>query len=340
MNSRIYEVFENKTMTSQTDSTIIWLTWEKQIRNRSMSTGIGAQLVEMIYPGRLNRYICCLLATLQVIMKEKPRVVVGQNPSVVLSLFLLLLRPLFRFIFVSDAHFGGIHPFNRKQWLQAVLDYINRKADLVIVTNNNHGRYVNKLGGRSYVCQDPLPQTRQVDPPTGIKLDKSLFLICAFAVDEPYMKVFKAMETLSRKGYHLYVSGNYAKVGLDPAQYPGVTLLGFVDAECYWSYLTHCSVVIDLTEWDDCLVCGAYEALAQGQPLVLSDTSALRDYFGQGATYTTHQPAAIAAAIEFADENRERLSEQAGYWREENWSYMTDNLKQLRKKILALSDRH
>jgi len=59
----------------------------------------------------------------------------------------------------------------------------------------------------------------------------------------------------------------------------------------------------------------------------------------QGATYTTHQPSAIAAAIEFAYENREHLSEQAGYWREENRAYMADNLKRLRKKILALSDR-
>ncbi len=330
---------KKRTMTSQNDNTFIWLTWEKQIRNHSMSKGIGAQLVEMIYPGRLNRYIRCLWATFGVIMKKQPQVVVGQNPSVVLNLFLLLLRPLFRFIFVSDAHFGGIHPFNRKQWLQSVLDYINRKADLVIVTNQNHGRYVNKLGGRSYVCQDPLPPARQVAPPTDIKLDKSLFLICAFAVDEPYMKVFESMETLSKKGYHLYVSGNYGKVGLDPAQYPGVTLLGYVDAEYYWSYLGHCSVVIDLTEWDDCLVCGAYEALGQGQPLVVSDTSALRGYFKEGAIYTSHQPSAIAAAVEFAYENREHLREQAGYWREKNLSYMADNLKRLRKKILALSDR-
>ncbi len=322
----------------QPESSTIWVTWERQIRNHSMSSGIGAELIELLYPGRMNRYCQSIWSTLRIIQKKRPRIIVGQNPSVILNLLLLFLRPFFGFTFISDAHFGGIHPFNGKKWLQWVLDTINRKADLVIVTNEGHRAYVTALGGTSFVCQDPLPQPLSAGQPDKL-VEKSVFLICTFAVDEPYQNVFDAMNLLSRKGYHLYVSGNYKKVGLDSNRYSGVTLLGYIDKELYWSYLGHCSVVVDLTKWEDCLVCGAYEALAQGQPLVLSDTSALRNYFMQGATYTTHQPSAIAAAIEFAYENREHLSEQAGYWREENRAYMADNLKRLRKKILALSDR-
>ena len=32
-----------------------------------------------------------------------------------------------------------------------------RASDLVIVTNERHARYVADLGGRTFVCPDPLP---------------------------------------------------------------------------------------------------------------------------------------------------------------------------------------
>ncbi len=315
---------------------IVWIAWQQQRRNRSMALGIGAEPVELDYAGgRLNRYCRALFATLRFLVSRKPAAVVVMNPAVPLNLLMLLLRPLMGFVMVSDAHFGGVHPVNNRDWLQKILNFINARADLVIVTNNNHARYVESLGGTAFICQDPLPDVPHLEPPTGMEMERAVFLVCDFAVDEPYEQVFAAFSTLRQQGFHLYVSGNYKKKDLDPGQFPGVTLLGYVDDRTYWRYMGNCAVIVDLTEWDDCLVCGAYEALALGQVLVLSDTPALRDYFGDGALYTTHEPATIAATIEKAHSAAERQRSRARQWRDTNALYMKENLRHLRKTILA-----
>ena len=66
-------------------------------------------------------------------------------------------------------------------------------------------------------------------------------------------------------------------------------------------------VVCDLTLKPDCLVCGAYEALAVGKPMVLSDNPPTRETFGTAAVLTGDDPEAIAAALRGAIADRERL---------------------------------
>jgi glycosyltransferase involved in cell wall biosynthesis len=56
-------------------------------------------------------------------------------------------------------------------------------------------------------------------------------------------------------------------------------------------------VVIDLTAMPDCLVCGAYEALAVGRPLLLTDIPAARTLFAQAACFTNNEKLNIAAAL-------------------------------------------
>jgi hypothetical protein len=44
--------------------------------------------------------------------------------------------------------------------------------------------------------------------------------------------------------------------------------------------------VIDLSTRERCLLCGAYEAVAAGKPMILSRTRTLMDYFTRGAVFT------------------------------------------------------
>ena len=71
--------------------------------------------------------------------------------------------------------------------------------------------------------------------------------------------------------------------------------------------LARATVICDLTLKPDCLVCGAYEALAVGKPMVLSDNPPTRDLFGPAAVVTGDAPEAIAAALRAASHDCERL---------------------------------
>jgi glycosyltransferase involved in cell wall biosynthesis len=86
-----------------------------------------------------------------------------------------------------------------------------------------------------------------------------------------------------------------------------VVLTNFVPEEEYVELLRSVDVIIDLTTREDCLVCGAYEAVAAGKPLIASDTKAMRTVFNKGVLYTKNTADDIAEKIGQAIQQRDIL---------------------------------
>ena len=294
----------------------IWITWEQQVRNRSMAAMLGADLHVILYRGgRMRRYIFCLLKTIATVLREKPNVVFAPNPSIVLNYLLLLARMVLRYTFVTDAHFGGIIACNGSYLLQKALDLCNKSADLVIVTNLAHANYVQSIGGKALICEDPLPDLTKYS--SGEETSgKIIFFICSFDVDEPHHVAFEAAKILAADGFKFYVSGDYTREGIEPAEYPEVTFLGFAPEHQFYERLFQADVVLDLTKYDNCLVCGAYEAMVAEKPLVTSDTVCLRKFFDQGTVFTEHKSSSIAEAVRTAYQERSRLKAEILTWKE------------------------
>ncbi len=317
---------------------VLWLDWDRHLRTRSLSRRLDAELVEICFGGgRLRRYARSMAATVRAIRERRPRIIIATNPSIVLGYFLLLLRTVHRFKLISDAHYLGVHALRAHRTLQPFLDYHNRNVDLVIVTNENHARQMDHLGAHAYVCPDPVPD---LVAPSGSLLpvpEQSVLLICSFDVDEPFLAAFEAFRELHQHGYSLYVSGNVRRGHIDVATFPWVTFLGYVDEDVYYHYLRSCSVVMDLTACEDCLVCGAYEAMALERPLILSETKALREYFGQACIMTANTPSAIADSVRAAYAQRSELATKAAEWGRQNHGYMRDRIDGLRARLRALA---
>lgn len=313
-----------------------WIDWGRHARTHSLVERLDLELLEVEVAGpRLARYIKSARETLRFLRKQRPLVVIVTNPSVVLCSLALLVRPFFRYRLFCDAHYFGVKASSGNALHQRALDYLNARVDLVIVTNGNHARYLNEIGGRTFVCQDPLPRIPPLPPTAAAIGEKSVFLICSFDTDEPYEAVFDAFRGLRDEGYVLYVSGNMRKSRVDLASYDWVRFLGFVPDDEYCRYLRLCDVVVDLTTNEDCLVCGAYEALSVGKPLVLSRTTAIADYFGSVAVLTDHDPAAIQASVRRAYAQRAEQSRLIWTWVAENEAYMQQKMADLKERINA-----
>src|SRR6185503_8838527 len=113
-----------------------WITWELQPRNRSMARELGVPLHELCFSGsRLARHLKSVVSTLRLLLRERPSVVFSSNPSLVLTYLLLVCRWLGAFRLTIDAHFGGVVAVTGNRFIQWVLDFANRQADTVIVTN-------------------------------------------------------------------------------------------------------------------------------------------------------------------------------------------------------------
>lgn len=318
----------------------IWLTWERQRRNRTLSAALDAELFELHYPlPRMWRWIKAVGDTLRILWRERPQVIFAQNPSLILALVVAWYGRMTGRITVIDAHNAGVFPFfERPRWrdrllrplLQRLVHHVMRTADLTIVSNPALQAYIEGVGGQAFALPDPLPQFVAPSSPMQQAAPRVLF-ICTWAADEPYAAVIAAAARID-PSIQILITGNSRgreQVHGEPLP-PNVQLTGFVPEAEFVRLLHEVDVVMDLTILEDCLVCGAYEAVAAETPLILSDTRALRSYFRKGVVFTANEAAAIAAAVETAVENKMELAAEIALLKQElqdSWQLQRQELE-------------
>lgn len=295
----------------------IWLTWETQRRNKPLADAFGAEYLRMDHSTKSApvRYSLCCVQTIGALISRSPKIVFAQYPSLVLCLFCLVLRPIFRYRLVVDAHNICFEQATGKGLLGFAARSILKKSDLVIASNLSLVETVKENGVEfSEVAElpDALPDIEKCDFPEslGDRPDKLVSLISTFADDEPIEEVIKAFfDFLSKNSegeIKLFVTGRKSKAG-SLLEYEGeeVQFTDYLAQEEFDGLIQSSDLIVDLTTRDDCLVCGAYEALAVQTPVLLSDTEALRSTFGDTALYTKNDSSSISSALTkfFADPN-------------------------------------
>ena len=286
----------------------VWLTWETQRRNKGISSALGWELHEITYANpRIKRYMKSMLKTYFILHKSKPDYVVAQNPSFLLALMVVLLKYVFGYTAIIDAHNAGLFPLEGKNRVLGTISKITQAlADVTIVTNNYLSEVVSHNGGRGFVLQDRLPEVPKTI--TRIKLEGkfNFVFICSFGADEPYQQVLEAA-SLIPKDIFIYITGNYSNK-IDREKVPGnVVLLGFIPENEYWNTIYSADAIIVLTTRENCLVCGAYEAVALNKPMILSDTFALKEYFASGCVFSKPDATCLHEAILLTIDDQERL---------------------------------
>ena len=305
------------------------LTWLDQRRTQELCAGLNLELVVLksSWRGPL-RYLVLGTRTVVVLARRRARVVLVQNPSLILATLALLLRTVLGYRLIVDAHNEAVEPYiNKQRWIRSLSRWVIREADLTIVSNRHLAALVEGWGGRSFTLADRVPS-----PPPGARrpLDGrfNVVLIATHAADEPIAQVFEAVRGTD---VQLYVTGNPR--GLSPQLAarlpPNVRLTGFLPDAEYWALLRSADGIIDLTLMDDCLVSGAYEALAVGTPMLLSKNRASVELFGEAAAFTDNTAGDIRAALEALRARGDSLKAASELKRRElgeRWSAGAQNL--------------
>jgi glycosyltransferase involved in cell wall biosynthesis len=267
---------------------LIWVSWEEHRRTRSLARALSAELYELtrtLGRPRLVRYVLNVRDTIRVLRERRPDTLICQHPSAVLALVAILLRPLFGYRVGLDAHNAGlaIEP-DSFRLLRPLVGWLQRRADFVIVHNDAVEGVVKGRGGTLISLPDPLPTITR-GAPLRLSRPFNLLFVCSFGPDEPYLAVLEAARLIDPE-IGIYVSGD-PRGNIDPEAWPEhVVFCGRVTWERYDQLLCSVNGVIDLSTRERCLLCGAYEAVAAGKPMILSRTPTLMDYFARGAVFT------------------------------------------------------
>ncbi len=298
----------NKIMISTNQNKVLWLSWEKHRRTAELCQYLGITPIMLVSNlPRIIRHPYFIIKSISILKKARASILIVQNPSIVLTLIGCIFKYFWDVILIVDAHNGGIIPDN---FIGKKFPFIYRiwqhQADLTIISNSSLANIVLDNQGTPFVLPDKLPDFRtsytrwDFSPEAKI----NVLYIATFENDEPYNEVFNAVRSLP-DNFHIYVTGNLKKIPASllrnlPAQ---IKLTNFLSETDYWSLLCSVDLVIDLTNRENCLLCGAYEAISQNKPLVLSSTHALKKYFGDGAIYTQNDSKNIHKSLLYAVNN-------------------------------------
>jgi hypothetical protein len=325
-------------------SSRIWITWEKQRRNATISQALGCRLFEFDLKYRsVIRYPVALALTLLTFIRERPTHIFVQNPSMVLSAFAVVYGRLFRIPVIVDTHNAGIEPLRRKPtWELTIARFILRHAALTILSNERLAKDVYAEPGMApiAVLPDPIPHLPAPSTKPALLGRKNALFICTWAEDEPYLEVIKAAKLLPRDTY-VYITGNSKNRLADLAEplSSNIVLTGYVDESTYVGLLHACDVVVDLTTWEDCLLCGGYEAVSAERSVVLSGTAALKAYFNKGALYTDNTDVDLAKKIEEAIAAQDQLVPQIRALKKELLAEWQTQKETLDETLMGLTAR-
>lgn len=257
----------------------------------------------MVYAGWLGshpativlKYAWQWLQTSRVLHRERPRTAVVMSPPVLAAL------PAFWYAWrhdaqvVIDAHTCA---FVLPRWraLQPLQRWCCRRARTTLVTNRHIARLVESAGGHATLVPDVPVQF----PTHGLFPRSSRFtvaVVCSFAGDEPTAEIIAAARRLPDVDVFLSGDPSPLPASLRDSLPANATLTGFLDTAAYGALIRGADVVLDLTTEDHTMLRGAYEAIYQGVPVIVSDWPLLRESFPTGAIHVANSADAIAAAV-------------------------------------------
>ena len=243
----------------------------------------------------LFKYLIQWANTARVLVREKPDAVFVMSPPLFAALPAFWYAWRCRKVVLLDAHSGAFlnARWKRFQWLQRAMC---RRAAGTLVHNEHVASIVERLGGHPIMVPDvPIvfPESHTFSRPEGFLVAA----VCSFNYDEPIDSILNAAAQLPDIQFRM--TGNPKH--LDPALAAGmpsnVKLTGFLSTADYGALLKSADVVLTLTTLDHTMLRGAWEAIYQGTPVVVSDWPILRREFASGAMHVRNTVDEIVTAV-------------------------------------------
>jgi glycosyltransferase involved in cell wall biosynthesis len=295
----------------------------------------------MVYVGWLGshpltvgfKYAAQAWKTWRLLLRERPGAVFVMMPPVFAVLAVWMYAAVRRVPFVIDAHTAAfLHPrWSAWLWLQRILA---RRAATTIVHNEHLAQIVRQGGGRATLVPD-VPVIFGAVQPVQRTESFVVAVVCSFNYDEPIAQVLEAARAVPDVRFLMTGDPRRMSDELKRLVPENVTLTGFLSDAAYGGLLMSADAVMTLTTRDHTMLRGAYEAVYQGTPVIISDWPLLRAAFDEGAVHVNNSPAAIIDAVRRMQSDHPALRAGAMRLRERKLERWSVSLSELRRAVTA-----
>ena len=238
------------------------------------------------------RYAYLALRTLSLLGKERPKVVLAQNPPIFLPLLLVLVKRLNGFTLIVDHHAIWSMKTIRAPLLSqgiAVLErFVAEKADSNMSPNNSWTKELRARGATdAFTYHDFIPQSARGENETKdwapFPLPPHRFLVVAAHGGHPQELLKEEVAAISGlDGYLLVITGKREKLAhrisrLNPPS--NVIYPGYLDDARYDALKGNADVALSLSTELNTVPHAIHEYLAYGIPTIVLKDSLLRSLF-------------------------------------------------------------
>lgn len=240
------------------------------------------------------RYTLLALRTLSLLGREKPNVVLAQNPPIFLPLLLVLARRFYSFRLIVDHHAVWSMKTLRQPFLSqgiaALERYVAKRADSNMSPNNNWTRELQSRG-----ATDPFTYHDFIPRPTMAKglgrekesiplpLSPHRFLVIAAHGGHPQELLEEEVAAMSGLGdYILVITGKREKLGHRITKLhlsSNVVYPGYLDDADYEALKRHADAALSLSTELNTVPHAIHEYLSFGIPTIVLKDSLLRSLF-------------------------------------------------------------
>lgn len=243
----------------------------------------------------LFKYAIQWVRTARILKQEQPDAVFVMTPPLFAALPAFWYAARHGKTVVLDAHSAAfLHPrWRRWQWLQRLLC---RRAATTLVHNDHLAEHVAAIGAHAVVVPDvPIVFAGRgaFQRPNGFVVAA----VCSFNYDEPIAEICRAAELLPDVTFFMTGNPRHLDARLKESLPANVHLTGFLSTNDYGRLLTTADAVLTLTTRDHTMLRGAYEAVYQGTPVIVSDWPLLREAFPSGAVHVDNTAPDIVRAV-------------------------------------------
>ena len=298
------------------------------------------------------RYAFLALRTLSLLRRERPRLVLAQNPPIFLPLLLVLVRRLNRFKLVVDHHavwsMKTIRAPFLSQGIAALERFVAKEADANMSPNNSWTRELQVRGATdAFTYHDFIPRstatTRRAEEWAPYPLPPHRFLVIAAHGGHPQELLeeeVKAIEGLD--DYLLVITGKREKLGRRIARLNhqrNIIYPGYLDDAHYEALKRSADAALSLSTELNTVPHAVHEFLALGIPTIVLKDPLLRSLF-QGAILEIDNadPETVRVALRRVTEDsafRKKLRENLDLNYERRFKMYQDEVSKLRQVLAA-----
>jgi glycosyltransferase involved in cell wall biosynthesis len=241
------------------------------------------------------KYLGQTVRTWRILTTERPAAVFVMTPPIFAPLVAWAYCATRGSRLVMDAHTAAfLHP--RWRHFQRLQFWLARRAATTIVHNDHLKGLIEREGGHAIVVGD-IPVRFDGSERYPLPAGFHIAVVCSFNPDEPVASIIEAAGRLPDVQFHITGSPNPRDARLATPLPPNVRLTGFLSVGAYGSLISQADAVMTLTTRDHTMLRGAWEAVYQATPVIVSRWPVLQEAFDEGAIHVDNTPDDIVRAV-------------------------------------------